>query len=156
MLVALHKSAARIALLAVSLLASLAIFAAPRVSLPNGELTDSNTDMQVKVLGSAITIQRTWVNGRWYLNPAWAPLKFKLDRNDQSVKYVDRAGSVYERIGNGDIYQFDDHQFIRRQGENWLWYDRLGNAVNYSATGLMTDYHNQNNVSVFFEYDGLG
>ena len=87
----------RAALLSICLLSTLSGFAAPRVSLPNGERTDSNTDMQVKVLGSAITIQSTWVNGRWYLNPAWAPLKFKLDRNDQSVKYVDRSGSVYER-----------------------------------------------------------
>jgi hypothetical protein len=38
--------------------------AAPRVSLPNGELTDSNTDLQVKVLGGSVSIARTWVNGR--------------------------------------------------------------------------------------------
>jgi hypothetical protein len=72
---------------------SIALHAAPRVSLPNGELKDSNTDLRVKVLGGSVSIERTWMNGRWYLNPAWASLKFKRDQIDNSEKiYVDCAG----------------------------------------------------------------
>lgn len=96
----------------------------PRVSMPNGELTLSNTDISVKVLGGQIAVARTWTNGRWYLNTAWAPLKFKLDTATSEVKYVDRAGSVYERSGNGDVYMFDYAYFIRRDNSNggWRWY----------------------------------
>jgi hypothetical protein len=37
------------------------------------------------------------------LRPLWTDLKFKLDSLDGSVKYVDRAGTVYEKTGNGDV-----------------------------------------------------
>jgi len=41
-------------------------------SLPNQEYTESRVDLQVKVLGGFVKINRTWTSGRWWLNSAWA------------------------------------------------------------------------------------
>jgi hypothetical protein len=43
--------------------------AGAEVLLPNGEYTETNQDLSVKVLGGYVTIARTWTNGRWYINP---------------------------------------------------------------------------------------
>jgi RHS repeat-associated protein len=136
---------------------SFVLQAAPRVSLPNGELIDSNTDLRVKVLGGSVSIERTWMNGRWYLNPAWANLKFKRDRIDNTiVTYVDRAGSVYELLGDGVVYQFDAQQFIRREPTSWVWFDRMGNTMTYDDNGVMQGYKNKNGVKVRLEHNSSG
>ena len=49
------------------------------VRLPNQEYTESREDIKVKVLGGYVRINRSWVAGRWYFNPAWAKLKFIPD-----------------------------------------------------------------------------
>jgi hypothetical protein len=128
---------------------------AARVSLPNGELTEQQQDLSVKVLGGTVSLDRTWTNGRWYFNPAWSNLKFKRNLEEE-VQYVDRAGTVYERTGNqGDVYVFDDNQFIRRIVSStgvvsWRWYNRSGASVNYDVDGLMQGYANRNGVKVSF------
>jgi RHS repeat-associated protein len=130
---------------------------APRVIMPNGELRDKNTDLRVKVLGGAISIERTWMNGRWYLNPAWANLKFKRDRIDNTiVTYIDRAGSVYELLGDGVVYQFDAQQYIRREPTSWVWFDRMGNTMTYDDNGVMQGYKNKNGVKVRLEHNTAG
>ena len=50
------------------------------VRLPNGEYTESTDDLKVKVLGGFVTVARSWTNGRWYINPAWADLKLTVGR----------------------------------------------------------------------------
>jgi len=137
-------------LLAALLLLMVQAQAAPRVRLPNGELTDSNTDIQVKILGGGLSVRRTWTNGRWYFNPLWADLKFKIDSTSGQVKYVDRAGTVFERTGNGDVYRFDSNQFVRRvtPSGDWRWYDRMGNYALYSATGILREYADKHGVKV--------
>jgi hypothetical protein len=109
--------------------------------------------LSVKVLGGTVSLDRTWTNGRWYFNPAWSNLKFKRNLEEE-VQYVDRAGTVYERTGNqGDVYVFDDNQFIRRIVSStgvvsWRWYNRSGASVNYDVDGLMQGYANRNGVKV--------
>jgi RHS repeat-associated protein len=131
------------------------------VRQPNLEYVESNVDLKVKVLGGFVQIRRTWSNGRWYLNPSWADLRFTYDPLDNSVKSVERAGSPFEKSGNG-IYLFDRQFFIKREADNanattgWRWYDRRGNYVTYNAIGKITGYGDRNDVKVSFVYGGDG
>ncbi|PAT43139.1 RHS repeat domain-containing protein [Vandammella animalimorsus] len=58
---------------------------APSVRQPNGEYRETHIDLRVNALGGPIDIARSWSQGRWWLNPAWAPLNFELDPLDGSV-----------------------------------------------------------------------
>jgi RHS repeat-associated protein len=128
------------------------------VRMPNGEYFKQTVDLSVKVRGGHVQIARTWTNGRWYLNPTWADLKFTLDSIDGSVKTIDRAGAVFERTGNGDSYLFDYDTFIQRTTSpaGWRWYDRLGNEVIYDAQGRVLRYADRNGVGVRFVRDAGG
>lgn len=132
-----------------------ALSAHAAVTLPNGEFTFSAEDMRVKVLGGAVTVKRTWSNGQWYVNPAWADLKFTLDGADGGVSVIDRAGAQYARTGNG-LFVFDQRFFIRRTTNGFQWYDRQGNTIDYDAAGRILGYADRNGVKVGFEYDGSG
>lgn len=125
---------------------------AQSVRLPNGEYTEAALDLSVKVLGGEVRLERTWVNGRWYLNPAWADLRFIADPLDDTVRMIDRNGSFYERSGNSDLFVFQQ-VFIRRTEEGWRWYDRIGNWITYDAAGRITAYGDKNDVAVRFIYD---
>ncbi|MCB1590665.1 MAG: hypothetical protein KDI56_17260, partial [Xanthomonadales bacterium] len=154
----MHSFRCLLALLFGSVIVLSTAMAAPSVRFPNGELTDSNLDIRVKVLGGFVSVQRTWTNGRWYFNPLWAGLKFKLDDANGEVTYVDRAGTVFERAGNGDVYVFDSNQFIRRvatSGE-WRWYDRMGNYALYTQAGVLREYADKNGVKVSIESNAQG
>src|SRR5256885_11802290 len=76
----------------------------PYIKWPNGEYREVNTDLQVKVLGGSIDIARTWTLGRWWLNPAWAPLDFELDPLGRDAKTIQRAGTLYERSGQSGLF----------------------------------------------------
>jgi RHS repeat-associated protein len=131
------------------------------VRQPNLEYVESNVDLKVKVLGGFVQIRRTWSNGRWYLNPSWADLRFTYDPLDNSVKSIERAGSPFEKSGNG-IYIFDRQFFIKREADTsnvttgWRWYDRRGNYVTYNTLGKITGYGDRNDVKVSFVYGGDG
>ncbi len=125
------------------------------VRLPNGEYTESTDDLKAKVLGGFVTVERSWTNGRWYVNPAWADLKLTIDSLDGSVSALDRAGSIYERSGNG-IYIFDKRFFIQTTAGGYRWYDQRGNWITYDANGHMTAYGDRNNVKVTFQLDVNG
>ena len=84
----------------------------PKCAFPMVSTPRSTDDLKVKVLGGFVTVARSWTNGRWYINPAWADLKLTFDSLDGSVSALDRAGSIYERSGNG-IYIFDKRFFIQ-------------------------------------------
>jgi RHS repeat-associated protein len=129
--------------------------AGAEVRLPNGEYTETNQDLTVKVLGGYVTIARTWTNGRWYVNPSWADLKFTYDSVDESVKAIDRAGSIYQRSGNG-IYIFDTRFFVKATDSGWRWYDQRGNWITYDPQGHLTAYGDRNNVHVSFQLDANG
>lgn len=68
------------------------------VRLPNQEYTENREDIKVKVLGGHVRINRSWVAGKWYLNPAWANLRFVPDPLG-GVLTIDRAGSMYKCSG---------------------------------------------------------
>ncbi len=65
-------SAIRILLLGLLFLMCTTTLANTSISLPNGELTSSDTDLSVKVRGGFVRIEPTWINGRWYFNPTRA------------------------------------------------------------------------------------
>ena len=79
------------------------------IRLPNQEYTESREDIKVKVLGGYVRINRSWVAGRWYLNPAWANLRFIADPMG-GVLAVDRAASLYERTAGGTGSTVRRHQ----------------------------------------------
>ncbi len=135
------------------------------VLLPNQEYTETREDLRVKVLGGHVKIARTWVSGRWWLNPAWASLKTIPDPLG-GVLAVDRAGSIYERTASnaadgGAIYAFGATQFIARVLVNgtpggWRWYDQTGNRIDYGEDGRIQRYSDPAGISVGFQYDSQG
>ncbi|MFD1259673.1 RHS repeat protein [Entomomonas asaccharolytica] len=125
------------------------------VKLPNTEYTESTVDLRVKVLGGEVKLNRTWVNGRWYINPAWANLRFITDPLDDSVKTIDRAGTLYQRTGNADLYSFNQ-VYIKKIDTGWRWYDRQGNWIIYDNDGRITEYGDRNNIKVSFVLDNEG
>ena len=126
-----------------------------RVRLPNAEFTENTIDMRVKVLGGEVKLNRTWENGRWYLNPAWAELRFVLDPLDNTVKTIDRAGTLYERSGTADLYTYQQVS-IQKTDDGWRWTDKQGNWINYDSKGRPLNYGDANNVKVNFELDKDG
>lgn len=135
----------------------------PRINWINGEYQESNTDLSVKVLGGSLDIARSWSQGRWWLNPAWAPLSFELDPLGSDAKVIERVGVLYERSGQSDLYMAKSKGnapvYIKRlkdaagQHTGWQWYDRFGNTINYSQDGVIQSYANASGVKVSFAYD---
>jgi len=135
----------------------------PRINWINGEYQESNTDLSVKALGGSLDIARSWSQGRWWLNPAWAPLSFELDPLGSDAKVIERVGVLYERSGQSDLYMAKSKGnapvYIKRikdaagQQTGWQWYDRFGNTINYSADGVIQSYANASGVKVSFAYD---
>jgi RHS repeat-associated protein len=135
----------------------------PRINWINGEYQENNTDLSVKVLGGRLDIARSWSQGRWWLNPAWAPLSFELDPLGVDAKVIERVGTIYERSGQSDLYMAkakgNAPVYIKRlkdaagQHTGWQWYDRLGNTINYNADGVIQSYANASGVKVSFAYD---
>ncbi|HRW65213.1 MAG TPA: RHS repeat-associated core domain-containing protein [Candidatus Competibacter sp.] len=137
---------------------SLSHWAVAEVRLPNGEYIERHTDLSVKVLGGQVVLNRTWSNGRWYLNPAWAALRFVHDPLDGSVKAIDRAGSLYLR--QGTLYVFDgvlDRQrFMEKTDDGWRWRDGFGNWITYDNAGQAIAYGDRDGVQVRFVLDAEG
>ena len=125
------------------------------VLLPNGEYTTSSEDLRVKVLGGYVTINRTWANSQWYVNPAWADLKFTYDNLDGSVKAIDRGGAYFVRAGSG-VYVFDRRFFIKTTAGGYQWADRQGNSIDYDSAGKLQSYADRTGVRVSFTYNGSG
>jgi RHS repeat-associated protein len=108
-------------------------------------------------------VRRTWHRGAWFVNPSWGDLKFQLDPLDNSVKSIDRMGSIFERTGSvtgsassEPAYVFDRQYVIKRTSNpiGWRWSDRRGNWITYSAEGRITAYGDRNNITVSFVYSG--
>nr|WP_312370838.1 RHS repeat-associated core domain-containing protein [Delftia acidovorans] len=138
----------------------------PQVRWINGEYTETHLDLRVQVLGGPLDIVRSWSQGRWWLNPAWAPLNFELDPLGRDARLIERAGVLYERSGQADLYIAQGKNnapvFIKRLPEGgsaqnplaqWRWYDRLGNSIDYDAQGRILGYANTNGINVRFAYD---
>jgi len=135
----------------------------PRINWINGEYQESNTDLSVKVLGGSLDIARSWSQGRWWLNPAWAPLSFELDPLGSEAKVIERVGVLYERSGQSDLYMAKSKGnapvYIKKlkdaagQHTGWQWYDRFGNTISYSPDGVIQSYANASGVKVSFAYD---
>ena len=131
------------------------------VTQPNLEYVESTVDLRVKVLGGYVQVRRTWSEGRWYVNSAWADLKFTLDPLDNTVKSIERAGSVFQKSGTG-IYVFDRQFFISRSVDaggaltGWRWYNRRGDYITYDPQGKIVSYGDRNNIKVTFVYDATG
>lgn len=135
----------------------------PSIKWINGEYQESHIDLSVKALGGSVDIARSWSQGRWWLNPAWAPLNFELDPLGRDAKIIERAGVIYERSGQSDLYIAKSKgsasvyikalQSAAGQVQGWQWYDRLGNTIDYDREGRIQGYANPNGVRVSFAYD---
>lgn len=125
------------------------------VNLPNSEYIEKSDDMSVKVLNSIIKLNRTWKHGRWQLNPGWSNLRLVNDFLDDSIKYIDRDGEIYQRNGQSNIYTFR-YELIRQTATGWQWYDKLGNWIDYDKQGRLTAYGNRNGIQAQFILDDEG
>lgn len=122
------------------------------VNLPNTEYTETTIDMTVKVLGGYIELERSWANGRWYLNSQWANLRLIMNPLDNSIKAIDRAGVIYEKEGTTELYTFGKVKIIKT-ATGWQWTDLEGNWINYDPQGRIISYGDHNNVKVDFVLD---
>ena len=147
----------RLALFVLLLCLTSTAWSAPQVRFPDGDLAYAQTDLSVPVRGGAVVLSRTWADGRWYLNPAWADLKLTLDAVDGSVRSIQRGGAVFAKSGNG-VFVTDDRFFIRQTTapDGWRWYDRIGNWIDYDANGRILRYGDRNDVQVSFTRNGNG
>lgn len=125
------------------------------VKLPSGEYIESTLDMRVKVLGGEVRLDRTWMNGRWYLNPAWANLHFIRDPVSQQIKAIDRAGVFYLHNAATGQYTFRQTTIDKVDG-SWRWHDLKGNWITYDTSGRLTAYGDRNHIKVEFELDPSG
>jgi RHS repeat-associated protein len=133
------------------------------------EWVESHVDLSVKVAGGSVAVRRTWSRGQWYVNFAWADLKFTRDPLDNTIKSIDRGGSIFERQGGttaytpgsaapaadaiGTSYVFDRQYVIRRTATGWRWSDRRGNVIDYSALGRIQSYAERTGTTVRFAYE---
>jgi len=147
----------RVALFVLLLCLTSTAWSAPQVRFPDGDLAYAQTDLSVPVRGGAVVLSRTWADGRWYLNPAWADLKLTLDAVDGSVRSIQRGGAVFAKSGNS-VFVTDDRFFIRQTTapDGWRWYDRIGNWIDYDANGRILRYGDRNDVQVSFTRNGSG
>ena len=138
-----------------ALLVLTAVAAAPLahagVRLPDGQWFEQTDDLRVKVMGGHVAVSRTWLNNRWYFNPAWARLAFKYDSLGQ-ISTIDRAGWSYHAHGPG-LWAFDSKNSIVASASGYRWQDRRGNSVDYDASGRILAYADRNSVKVSFIQD---
>ena len=150
------------------LLSPLTSHAIGEVRQPNQEYVESSVDLSVKTLAGQVTIRRTWSRGQWYINYAWADLKFTRDPLDNSIKGIDRGGSYFERTGSssavvatsadstgvavGTSYLFDRQYLLTRSTAGWRWSDRRGNTIDYSSAGKIQSYADRTGTRVNFLY----
>lgn len=132
------------------------------VQKPNGDLVESAEDIRVKVRGGHLVVTRTWTTAdvtsgdyRWHINPLWADLEFSYDPLDGSVSQVVRAGSTFERTGDG-VFVFDEQYFIRREEGGWRWHDRSGEWIRYDEQGGIRNYGNPSLTIATFDRDADG
>lgn len=119
----------------------------------SGEYHETVGDLEVKVLGGFVQVQRTWFQGRWHFNRAWNPLKFQYDNLDGSLKAIERNGDVFKKAnGEGTLFTFGKRRSITVSGEGFRWHDRHGNWITYDKTGRVTAYGDRNNVQVSMAY----
>jgi RHS repeat-associated protein len=125
------------------------------VKLPNAEYVESHIDIEVKVIGGYIKLERAWRNGRWYLNTTWANLRFIADPLDNSIKTIDRSGTLFERSGNTTLFS-SGKVHIQKTDSGWRWHNNDGDWILYDSEGRMTSYGDRNGVSANLILDKVG
>lgn len=139
------------------------------IKLPDTQYVENTVDLRVKALGGEVKLNRSWTNGRWYINPAWATLRFVSDPLG-NITAIDRAGTIYQLANNGQlvsndkgnntnltqvkkaIYSFEQ-VYIAQTDTGWHWYDLQGNWINYDKGGRILEYGDKNNIKVSFILD---
>jgi hypothetical protein len=145
-----------------------------RITQPNGSVVARVEDLRIQVVGGSVVIQRTWANpnvttggGRWYFNPIWADLTFRVDSVNGSIRSISRLDTEYARVGNG-IYVFDRQDFInaitvqdpafpndptKTLISGWRYYNSRGDWTTYNVGGIITAYGDRNNTFARFVLD---
>ena len=112
--------------------------AAPFVGAPehtSGEYVESTIDIQVKVMGGQVAVERTWRDGAWHLNRHWDALGIQRDALDGAITSIDRNGDVYEPAANDpDLFRFGKRRGIEVTAGGFRWSDRAGNWIDFDTT----------------------
>lgn len=112
-------------------------------------------DLEVKVLGGKITVQRSFAENRWHPNYNWLPLKLTFDTIDGSVKSITRGKAEFTKTAPG-VFAYQKRSVIRQNANGFRWSDRSGNWIDYDPNGNIQAYGNRNNVKVSFRYETVG
>jgi RHS repeat-associated protein len=132
------------AMLILSLLIALPAHAATPV-----RYDEPTPDLIVKVLGGTLVVQRSFYEGRWYLNQNWSPLTITYDSFDGSVKSIARGRALYNKLAPG-VYRDSSYYLIRQTSTGFLWFDRAGNTLTYDINGNVQAYADRNGVGGTF------
>jgi RHS repeat-associated protein len=106
-------------------------------------------DLVIKVLGGTLVVQRSFYEGRWYLNQNWAPLTITYDSFDGSVKSIARGRALYNKLAPG-VFRDSSYYLIRQTSTGFLWMDRAGNTLTYDTNGNVQAYADRNGVGGTF------
>lgn len=111
------------------------------------------TDIEVKVMGGKVRIQRQWkveATGKWIFNPELLDLEV-------GAETIKRNGFAYNQASAGSsVYVHEERKTITRSDTGYRWSDRKGNWIDYDTGGKTLAYGDRNNVRVSFNRDTEG
>jgi RHS repeat-associated protein len=152
-------------------------FSQAQVRLPNGHPEVSVVDLEVKVLGGKVTIDRQWWEGRFWINLRWAPARLEGAAHGSlsclNYPQVKIQGLSYK--GDGQTWLRELRYSVRATehvaGETCLanrtkklrWLDRTsGHWMEYERTEMsalefrLVRYGDRHGVTVHLDYDEEG
>lgn len=123
-------------------------------------------DLQVQALGGLLSIDRSWVKGKWVWNERWSDLEIigaaEPNQDNRGRPYaVSVAGRSYVRTRtSGALAEKQDEDIVlsnlpyrtlialKRGLNGYRWKDIYGNRNEYDAQGRMTEYVFYNGIRV--------
>ncbi len=118
------------------------------------------SDLEVKVPGGRLFIERNWINQQWVLDSSWAPLqiaagtltKNATDFTPAQTTSCAPGGVCTTQLSSSSYANLDATETIRVNASGYVWSDSLGNSIAYDKDGCITSGSNANNVKITFSY----
>lgn len=127
------------------------------VRLPDGEFSDTVTDLNVKVMGGTTSQKHTWYKNSLYVNRQWASLVLTYDNLDGTLTSIERNGDRYTKSNEqGTLFKFGKRHTISVTETGLRWQDRQGNWISYTSTGVISAYGDRNLTKATLEHNAAG